>query len=182
MLEQAGLITKSRDAQRRPSRISLGPLQQVDTWLDGYRRLWEGRFDKMEKILARVQAVAREVEDLAAVIAEAGGRAMAYGMSSGAALVLEAVGAGLPISRFARDADGGGLPDALLASIGTPGLVVAGGASPGWMMDGAKAVAARLREGTLQVIPDQTHNVSIAALAPVLEAYFLSPSGRTGSR
>lgn len=46
-------------------------------------------------------AVEREIEDLAAVLAEAGGRACVYGMSSGAALALEAVAAGLPVDRLA---------------------------------------------------------------------------------
>lgn len=46
-------------------------------------------------------AVEREIEDLAAVIAAAGGSAAVYGMSSGAALVLRAVGAGLPITALA---------------------------------------------------------------------------------
>ncbi|MFI6641086.1 alpha/beta fold hydrolase [Streptomyces sp. NPDC050504] len=46
-------------------------------------------------------AVEREVEDLAAVLAQAGGRAGVYGMSSGAALVLRAVAAGLPVDRVA---------------------------------------------------------------------------------
>lgn len=46
-------------------------------------------------------AVAREVEDLAAMIGEAGGAAMVYGLSSGAALVLEAAASGLPITKLA---------------------------------------------------------------------------------
>ncbi|MFD9502746.1 alpha/beta fold hydrolase [Streptomyces sp. NPDC060035] len=46
-------------------------------------------------------AVAREVEDLAAVIAEAGGEAGVYGISSGGALALEAAASGLPITRTA---------------------------------------------------------------------------------
>lgn len=46
-------------------------------------------------------AVRREVEDLAALLAEAGGAASVYGVSAGAILVLEAAGAGLPITQFA---------------------------------------------------------------------------------
>jgi pimeloyl-ACP methyl ester carboxylesterase len=46
-------------------------------------------------------AIAREVEDLAALIAEAGGSALVYGISSGAALALEAANAGLPITKLA---------------------------------------------------------------------------------
>lgn len=46
-------------------------------------------------------AVAREIDDIAAVIAAAGGSAGLYGTSSGAALALEATAAGLPITRLA---------------------------------------------------------------------------------
>ncbi len=51
VLEKAGLVTRSRDAQRRPSRLELTPLQELDGWLDQYRSIWEGRFDRMEQLL-----------------------------------------------------------------------------------------------------------------------------------
>lgn len=51
VLERAGLVSRSRDAQRRPSKLELAPLQEVDDWLDSYRRLWEGRFDRMAEVL-----------------------------------------------------------------------------------------------------------------------------------
>lgn len=53
VLEQAGLVTRSRDAQRRPTRLRLQPLQAVDRWLDDYRALWNARFDKLEARLAK---------------------------------------------------------------------------------------------------------------------------------
>jgi DNA-binding transcriptional ArsR family regulator len=53
VLEAAGLVTRSRDAQRRPSRIRVEPLAEIDGWLDGYRRLWTQRFDKLERRLAK---------------------------------------------------------------------------------------------------------------------------------
>jgi DNA-binding transcriptional ArsR family regulator len=52
VLENAGLIQRSRDAQRRPSRIKIEPLVGIDEWLDRYRVLWNARFDKMEARLA----------------------------------------------------------------------------------------------------------------------------------
>ncbi|PJI87177.1 ArsR family transcriptional regulator [Sphingomonas koreensis] len=52
VLEAAGLVTKGRDAQRRPSRIRLEPLAQVDGWLETYRQLWSNRFDHLERRLA----------------------------------------------------------------------------------------------------------------------------------
>jgi len=56
VLEQAGLVTRSRAAQKRLSRIEIKPLQEMDRWLADYRRLWEERFDRMEDILRREQA------------------------------------------------------------------------------------------------------------------------------
>lgn len=53
VLEQAGLVTRSRSAQKHLSRIELKPLRDIDRWLDGYRKLWEGRFDRMEDLLRR---------------------------------------------------------------------------------------------------------------------------------
>ncbi|MEQ9814878.1 MAG: metalloregulator ArsR/SmtB family transcription factor [Azospirillaceae bacterium] len=53
VLESAGLVTRSRDAQRRPSRIVATPLLAVDRWLDDYRSLWTARFDRLEKRLEK---------------------------------------------------------------------------------------------------------------------------------
>jgi len=51
VLEGAGLISRGREAQWRPCRIETAPLRQVDGWLEKYRRLWEGSFDKMDAYL-----------------------------------------------------------------------------------------------------------------------------------
>lgn len=53
VLEAAGLVTRSRTAQMRPSRIQAAPLAEVDRWLDSYRVLWNGRFDRLEKRLEK---------------------------------------------------------------------------------------------------------------------------------
>ncbi len=55
ILERAGLVVRSKDAQRRPSRLELGPLQEVDTWLETYRGMWEGRFDRMGAALKQLK-------------------------------------------------------------------------------------------------------------------------------
>src|SRR5579872_4035500 len=55
VLEAAGLVTRSREAQRRPSRIRAEPLAAIDAWLATYRGLWQGRFDRMRKHLAAQQ-------------------------------------------------------------------------------------------------------------------------------
>lgn len=54
VLENAGLITRGRDAQWRPCRLQPEPLKNVSDWLETYRRFWEGGFDKMETYLAEL--------------------------------------------------------------------------------------------------------------------------------
>ena len=56
VLERAGLITRSREAQWRPCRIEAQALKPVDEWLENYRRLWEERFDRLEVYLRELQA------------------------------------------------------------------------------------------------------------------------------
>ena len=48
VLERAGLITRGRTAQLRPSRLAAEPLGDAVGWLEGYRRFWEGSFDRLE--------------------------------------------------------------------------------------------------------------------------------------
>ena len=43
VLERAGLISRGRDAQRRPRRLEAEPLAEATEWLEGYRRFWEGQ-------------------------------------------------------------------------------------------------------------------------------------------
>ena len=49
VLERAGLITRGRTAQLRPSRLQAAPLGKAREWLEEYRRFWEGGFDRMER-------------------------------------------------------------------------------------------------------------------------------------
>jgi len=51
VLENAGLVVKTRDAQWRPCRLETAPLRGVDDWLDTYREFFEGRFDLLERHL-----------------------------------------------------------------------------------------------------------------------------------
>jgi DNA-binding transcriptional ArsR family regulator len=51
VLERAGLITRSRSAQRRPARLEGAPLEDAAEWLEKYRLLWEGSFDRLEERL-----------------------------------------------------------------------------------------------------------------------------------
>jgi DNA-binding transcriptional ArsR family regulator len=52
VLEQAGLISRGRTAQLRPSRLEGARLKDAADWMDGYRRFWEGSFDALEGRLA----------------------------------------------------------------------------------------------------------------------------------
>ncbi|MGH8188550.1 MAG: ArsR/SmtB family transcription factor [Steroidobacteraceae bacterium] len=56
VLEHAGLISRSRDAQRRPCRIEARPLCEANQWLENYRQFWEANFQRLDTLLARMQA------------------------------------------------------------------------------------------------------------------------------
>ncbi|MGH2963694.1 MAG: ArsR/SmtB family transcription factor [Solirubrobacterales bacterium] len=60
VLEHAGLITRGRTAQLRPSRLRGAPLKEAAEWLEHYRTFWEGSFDRMEE---RLRATGRATED-----------------------------------------------------------------------------------------------------------------------
>ncbi|MBX6382061.1 MAG: alpha/beta hydrolase [Microbispora sp.] len=192
-------------------------------------------------------AVEREVEDLAALIKDAGGEAFVFGGSSGGALALEAAARGLAITKLAvyeppyivgdsrdplpddfqeqlsalvkegRRGDaaelfmvqasqipaemvagmrtqpfwpdveavahtlpyeaavvgrGNRLPAERLAGITIPTLALAGGNSPEWLRQGAKAVSETIRNAEYRVLEGQAHDVSPEALAPVLKDFF----------
>ena len=55
VLEHAGLISRSRDAQRRPCRIEPAALKEVSDWVEVYRQLWEQRFDRLDDYLKQLQ-------------------------------------------------------------------------------------------------------------------------------
>jgi DNA-binding transcriptional ArsR family regulator len=58
VLENAGLITRGREAQWRPCRIEPKALKTVDDWLERYRQFWEERLDRLEDYLNTLQAQA----------------------------------------------------------------------------------------------------------------------------
>ena len=51
MLERAGLISRSRDAQRRPCRIEAKPLEDAWSWLERYRGIWDANFARLDDLL-----------------------------------------------------------------------------------------------------------------------------------
>jgi len=56
VLEQAGLIEQSRQAQWRPRRLQAAPLKDAVQWLERYRPFWEGSFDRMGDYLETLHA------------------------------------------------------------------------------------------------------------------------------
>ena len=56
VLESAGLITRTREAQWRPCRLEPEALKGVDHWLERYRRLWEERLDRLDEYLRTLQS------------------------------------------------------------------------------------------------------------------------------
>jgi DNA-binding transcriptional ArsR family regulator len=56
VLEGASLISRGRDAQRRPCRIEAKPLEEASGWLEGYRQIWEANFQRLDALLDELQA------------------------------------------------------------------------------------------------------------------------------
>src|SRR3989442_8078799 len=59
VLEGAGLISRGRDAQRRPCRIEAKPLADANEWLERYRKFWEARFERLDDLLEEMTAEER---------------------------------------------------------------------------------------------------------------------------
>ena len=55
VLEEAGLISRGRDAQRRPCRLEAEPLAEANGWLERYRELWESRFKNLDVLLEQMK-------------------------------------------------------------------------------------------------------------------------------
>jgi DNA-binding transcriptional ArsR family regulator len=58
VLEQAGLVTRTRDAQRRPVHLNAGQLEALTAWIDGYRLVHEQRFRRLDALLDTVDGAA----------------------------------------------------------------------------------------------------------------------------
>jgi|SRR6188472_3754143 DNA-binding transcriptional ArsR family regulator len=55
VLEKAGLVTRRRDAQRRPCRLDGAALREATEWLEPYRRFWAERYERLDDLLDELQ-------------------------------------------------------------------------------------------------------------------------------
>jgi DNA-binding transcriptional ArsR family regulator len=56
VLERAGLISRGREAQRRPRRIEGRPLAEASAWLERYRQIWEANFQRLDTLLEELKS------------------------------------------------------------------------------------------------------------------------------
>lgn len=59
VLERAGLISRGRDAQRRPCRLEAAPMREASDWLTRYREIWERRFQQLDDLLEEIKTKER---------------------------------------------------------------------------------------------------------------------------
>lgn len=60
VLERAGLISRGREAQRRPRRLEAKPLAEATEWLEGYRQFWEGQFQRLDALLDELKTTGKK--------------------------------------------------------------------------------------------------------------------------
>ena len=60
VLERAGLISRSRDAQRRPRKLEPRPLAEATAWLERYRKFWEGSYQHLDALLDELKAAEKK--------------------------------------------------------------------------------------------------------------------------
>jgi DNA-binding transcriptional ArsR family regulator len=60
VLERAGLVVRGQRAQYRPCSLDAAPLEEISTWAEQYRPIWEARFDRMNDYLSQLQPQDRE--------------------------------------------------------------------------------------------------------------------------
>jgi DNA-binding transcriptional ArsR family regulator len=60
VLERAGLISRGREAQRRPRRLEAKRLEEADRWLERYRKLWEANYQRLDTLLEQLKTQEKE--------------------------------------------------------------------------------------------------------------------------
>jgi DNA-binding transcriptional ArsR family regulator len=57
VLERAGLVSRGVDAQRRPRRMEAAPLQEANAWIERYREVWEGAYQRLDALLEELKTL-----------------------------------------------------------------------------------------------------------------------------
>ena len=63
VLERAGLITRGREAQRRPRKLEPRPLTEATDWLERYRKIWEANFKRLDAVLEELKGKQKKTVD-----------------------------------------------------------------------------------------------------------------------
>ena len=63
VLERAGLISRGKDAQRRPVKIEAAPMAEAVGWLETYRKFWETSYGRLDSLLAQLQSFTPKTDD-----------------------------------------------------------------------------------------------------------------------
>jgi len=63
VLERAGLITRGREAQRRPRKLEPRPLAEATDWIERYRRIWEANFKRLDAVLQELKSKQKKTVD-----------------------------------------------------------------------------------------------------------------------
>ncbi|MCZ0983651.1 metalloregulator ArsR/SmtB family transcription factor [Streptomyces diastatochromogenes] len=63
VLERAGLITRGRDAQWRPCRLEVAPLDSAAEWIERQAQVWQSRFDQLDRHLQETQRQQKEAQE-----------------------------------------------------------------------------------------------------------------------
>ena len=63
VLERAGLITRGREAQRRPRKLEPRPLAEATDWIERYRRIWEANFKRLDAVLEELKGKQKKAVD-----------------------------------------------------------------------------------------------------------------------
>src|SRR5437667_7841558 len=63
VLERAGLITRGREAQRRPRKLEPRPLTEATDWIERYRKIWEANFKRLDAVLEELKGKQKKTVD-----------------------------------------------------------------------------------------------------------------------
>jgi DNA-binding transcriptional ArsR family regulator len=64
ILERAGLVSRSRDATRRPVKIEAAPMREAADWLQNYRKFWEQSYSRLDSLLEVLQTPVNQPDTL----------------------------------------------------------------------------------------------------------------------